>query len=124
MRSLLYYLYARLLLRQVRDRVVPRHLGIILDGNRRFALERGVSDLREAYALGAEKLDDVLEWCAEVGIPAVSLWVFSTNNFRRPATEISGILAAVESKLTALARPPQVLRLALPLRSVGHLDRS
>ena len=61
MRSFLYYLYARLLLRQVRDRAVPRHPGIILDGNRRFALERGVSDLREAYALGAEKLDDVLE---------------------------------------------------------------
>src|SRR4030095_733241 len=122
MRSLLYYLYARLLLRQVRDRVVPRHLGIILDGNRRFALERGVPDLREAYALGADKLDDVLEWCAEVGIPAVSLWVFSTNNFRRPATEISGILAAVESKLTALARHAKFQRLGLRIRAVGKLD--
>lgn len=122
MRSFLYYLYARLLLGQVRGRAVPRHLGIILDGNRRFALQRGVPDLREAYALGADKLDDVLEWCAEVGIPAVSLWVFSTNNFRRPATEISGILAAVESKLTALARYPKFQRLGLRIRAVGKLD--
>jgi short-chain Z-isoprenyl diphosphate synthase len=96
MRSFLYYLYAQRLLRQIRGRRVPRHLGIILDGNRRYALERGVPDLRQAYALGAQKLDEVLEWCAEVRIPAVSLWVFSTDNFRRPATEISGILSALE----------------------------
>ena len=56
MRSFLYYLYARLLLGQVRDRAVPRHLGIILDGNRRFAIARGVPDLREAYALAGPQI--------------------------------------------------------------------
>ena|SRR5437870_4121396 len=121
MRSFLYYLYERRLLRQVRGRSVPQHLGIILDGNRRYALERGVPDLREAYALGAERLDDVLEWCAEVGISAVSLWVFSTDNFRRSATEISGILSAIESKLTRLARHPSSHRLGLRVRAVGKL---
>jgi short-chain Z-isoprenyl diphosphate synthase len=122
MRSFLYYLYERRLLRQVRGRRVPQHLGIILDGNRRYALERGVPDLRKAYALGAERLDDVLEWCAEVGISAVSLWVFSTDNFRRSATEISGILSAVESKLALLARHPNSHRLGLRVRAVGKLD--
>jgi short-chain Z-isoprenyl diphosphate synthase len=122
MRGFLYYLYGRRLLRQVRGRDVPRHLGIILDGNRRYALERGVPDLREAYALGAEKLDEVLEWCAEIGIRAVSLWVFSTDNFRRPPTEVSGILSAVESKLTRLARHPRSHRLGLRVRAVGKLD--
>jgi short-chain Z-isoprenyl diphosphate synthase len=122
MRSFLYYLYERRLLQQVRGRSVPRHLGIILDGNRRYALERGVPDLREAYALAAERLDDVLAWCAEVGIPAVSLWVFSTDNFRRPAKEISGILSAIESKLTALAQHPNSRRLGLRVRAVGKLD--
>src|SRR5437879_13115781 len=122
MRSFLYYLYARLLLGQVRGQQVPRHLGIILDGNRRYALERGVPDLREAYALGAEKLDEVLEWCAEIGIRTVSLWVFSTDNFRRPATEISGILSALESKLIRLAQHPNSHRLGLRVRAVGKLD--
>jgi short-chain Z-isoprenyl diphosphate synthase len=122
MRSFLYYLYEQRLLRQVRGRSVPRHLGIILDGNRRYALERGVPDLREAYALGAERLDDVLEWCAEIGIRAVSLWVFSTDNFRRPAKEISGILTAIESKLTVLAQHPNSYRLGLRVRAVGKLD--
>src|SRR3989442_11359643 len=106
MRSFLYYLYERRLLRQVRGRSVPQHLGIILDGNRRYALEQGGPDLRDAYALGAERLDDFLEWCAEVGIPAVSLSGFSTANFPRSATELSGILSALESKLILLARHP------------------
>jgi short-chain Z-isoprenyl diphosphate synthase len=122
MRTFLYYLYGRRLLQQVRGRDVPRHLGIILDGNRRYALERGVPDLREAYALGAEKLDEVLEWCAEIGIRAVSLWVFSTDNFDRPPTEISGILSAVESKLARLAQHPRSRRLGLRIRAVGKLD--
>jgi len=122
MRTFLYYLYERLLLRQVRGSDVPRHLGIILDGNRRYALERGVPDIREAYALGAEKLDEVLEWCAETGIRTVSLWVFSTDNFHRPATEVSGILSALESKLMRLARHPSSHRLGLRVRAVGKLD--
>ncbi|PYN84222.1 MAG: di-trans,poly-cis-decaprenylcistransferase [Candidatus Rokuibacteriota bacterium] len=122
MRSFLYYLYGRRLLQQVRGRDVPRHLGIILDGNRRYALERGVPDLREAYALGAEKLDEVLEWCAEIGIRAVSLWVFSTDNFHRPPIEVSGILSAIESKLTRLARHPRSHRLGIRVRAVGKLD--
>src|SRR4030095_1354119 len=122
MRSFLYYLYEQRLLRQVRGRSIPRHLGIILDGNRRYALERGVPDLREAYALGAERLDDVLEWCTEIGIRAVSLWVFSTDNFRRPAKEIAGILNAIESKLTVLAQHPDAHRRGLRVRAVGKLD--
>ena len=79
-------------------------------------------DLREAYALGAEKLDEVLEWCAEIGIRAVSLWVFSTDNFHRPPIEVSGILSAIESKLTRLARHPRSHRLGIRVRAVGKLD--
>src|SRR2546426_1183121 len=95
--SFLYYLYERRLLREIRERPVPRHLGLILDGNRRYALERGFVDPLEAYALGARKLDDMLLWCDELSIPAVSLWVLSTENFRRDASEVSGILETVEA---------------------------
>ena len=47
------------------------------------------------YELGARKLDDVLDWCAELAIPAVTLWVFSTENLQRPAGEVSGIFSAI-----------------------------
>src|SRR5205814_6303079 len=120
--SFLYYLYERRLLREIRGRPVPRHVGIILDGNRRYAIERGFVDPLEAYALGARKLDDVLLWCGELSIPAVSLWVFSTENFRRDASEVSGILKTVEAKLVQLARHPRTHRLGVRVRAVGKLD--
>ena len=107
---LVYYLYARRLTRGLRRRPLPRHIGIILDGNRRHGRALGITEPRALYDLGADKLDDVLEWCAELAIPTVTLWVFSTENFLRPAAEVSGILASVEAKLTALAADPAFVR--------------
>src|SRR6516162_6797252 len=121
MRSLLYYLYARRLARDVRKRPRPRHVGIILDGNRRHGRALGITEPRALYELAADKLDAVLEWCAELAIPTVTLWVFSTDNFRRPADEVSGILASVEAKLTALARDPAIHRRRVRVRAIGCL---
>ena len=88
----IYYFYGRRLARDVKSRPTPRHVGIILDGNRRHGRSLGITKPRELYDIGANKLDEVLEWCAELGIPTVTLWVFSTENFHRPAAEDSGIL--------------------------------
>ena len=101
-KRLVYWLYERRLLRQIRLRPAPRHVGIILDGNRRYARKHGLADPRAAYDLGAEKLDDVLAWCAGLKIPMVTLWVCSIDDLRRPEAEVSGILAAVEAKIGAL----------------------
>jgi short-chain Z-isoprenyl diphosphate synthase len=119
---LLYYLYERRLLRQVRERAMPRHVGIILDGNRRHARNRQLTDPRRIYSLGADKLDEVLEWCAGLRIPAVTLWVLSTANLDRPAEEVSGILAAVEAKMAALARDPRIHRRRIRVRAVGRTE--
>ncbi|MEA2780104.1 MAG: short-chain Z-isoprenyl diphosphate synthase [Rhodospirillaceae bacterium] len=118
----IYGLYERHLLWHVRRAPVPRHVGLILDGNRRFARRRNLTDPREIYGAGAEKLDDLLEWCAELAIPAITLWVFSTDNFERSPEEISGILAAVETKLGLLAKDPQIHRQRVRVRAVGRLE--
>jgi short-chain Z-isoprenyl diphosphate synthase len=115
-------LYERRLLRQVQVGARPRHVGLILDGNRRYGQRRGLTDPHEIYAAGAEKLDDLLEWCAELGIPAITLWVFSTDNRSRPAWEVAGILAALESKLRLLAADPQIHRQRVRVRAVGRLE--
>src|SRR5260370_21544910 len=105
----LYRLYEIRLRSQVCAQPAPRHVGIILDGNRRYARRCGAADLHQIYALGARKLDDVLEWCGELSIPAVTLWAISTDNLsRRSAAEVSSILAAVEAKVAALARDPRI----------------
>lgn len=118
---LAYYLYERRLLVQVGQGEMPRHIGIILDGNRRYGQQRQLTDPRTIYSLGAEKLDAVLEWCADLGIAAVTLWVFSTDNQGRSAREVSGILGAVEEKLRRLAADPQIHRRRVRVRAVGRL---
>src|SRR5215471_4233047 len=118
----LYWIYERRLLNQLKQRPMPRHVGIILDGNRRHARKRGLSDPCEIYQRGAEKLDDIVDWCTELSIPAVTLWVFSTENLKRSQAEVSGILAAIEGKVTALAHDPFMHQKRIRIQAIGRLD--
>jgi len=118
----LYRAYEGRLSREIRRYPVPQHIGIILDGNRRYAKRRGVTDPREIYSFGAGRLDDVLDWCGELAVPAVTLWVFSTDNRDRPLEQVSGILAAVEAKVISLANHPDIHRRRVRVRTIGKLD--
>jgi short-chain Z-isoprenyl diphosphate synthase len=118
----LYQLYERRLLSELLVRPVPGHVGIILDGNRRYGQRWGLTDSARIYALGARKLDDVLDWCAELAIPAVTLWVCSTENLSRPPDQVSGILAAVEAKLLSLVDNPQIHRQRVRVQTIGRLE--
>ncbi len=118
---IVYLLYERWLLRHIKQQPVPRHVGLILDGNRRYGHRLGITDPHSIYALGARKLDDVLDWCAELNIPTVTLWVFSPDNFARPQEEVSGIFAAIESKLAALAHDPKIHQRRVRVRAIGDL---
>jgi short-chain Z-isoprenyl diphosphate synthase len=120
--SMVYGLYERRLLAQVRAFPLPRHVGIILDGNRRFGRRHNLTSPQEIYSAGAQKLDDLLDWCVDLGLGAITLWVLSTDNFDRHAEELSGILSAVENKLLALASDPQIHRQRIRVRAVGRLD--
>jgi short-chain Z-isoprenyl diphosphate synthase len=118
----IYWVYERTLLGQLEQRPMPRHIGIILDGNRRHARKRGLSDPCEIYQRGADKLDEILNWCAELRIPAVTLWVFSTENLKRSRAEVSGILAAIEAKVAALADDPFMHQNRVRVQAIGRLD--
>ena len=117
----LYRLYEARLARQVALRPVPRHVGLILDGNRRYAVREGLPAAQDAYRLGARKLDAIVEWCLELGIPAVTLWVFSTDNFARPPEQIAGILAAIEEKMQRLALDPHLHARRVRVRAIGRI---
>lgn len=70
---------------------IPWHLGIILDGNRRWARERGLTSF-EGHKKGLEKVKQTVKWCAERGVKILTLFVFSTENWQRPAKEVSYIM--------------------------------
>src|ERR1700686_2338876 len=117
-----YRLYEKRLADAVRQGCIPRHIGIILDGNRRYGRAHGVTDFRRLYDIGAGKLDGVLDWCAGIGVPAVTRWVCSADNLARPHQEVSGILGAIETKVRALAADPRVHRLGVRVQAIGRLD--
>jgi short-chain Z-isoprenyl diphosphate synthase len=118
----LYLLYETRLARQTEGEPVPRHIGIILDGNRRHGERNGVSDPKAIYTFGAQKLDDVLDWCADLDVPAVTLWVFSTDNLDRPVEQVSGILAAIEAKVRTFTHHPIIHNRRVRVRAIGKLE--
>ncbi len=117
-----YRAYERRLLGQVGASPLPRHIGLILDGNRRFGRKNSLTNPDEIYAAGADKLDELLDWCNALAIPAITLWVFSTANSSRPAAEISGILGAVEKKIESLAKDAEFHKRRIRVRAVGRLE--
>jgi short-chain Z-isoprenyl diphosphate synthase len=118
----IYRIYEHRLLRQVRALPVPRHIGLILDGNRRFGRQNNLLDPGDIYMAGAHKLDHLLDWCIELEIPAITLWVFSTANLKRSPEQVTGILAAVEKKLSLLAADSQTHSRRVHVRAVGRLE--
>lgn len=118
----LYRLYSVFLFKQVLRGPIPRHVGLILDGNRRYGRLQGLKDTQAAYSAGAAKLDELLDWCVDLGIPAITLWVFSTDNFSRPSEELNGLMAVTEAKLKALVADPRIHQRRVRVRAVGRVD--
>lgn len=116
MRELLYRLYERRLAADLST--LPRHVGVILDGNRRYARAQGLATAADGHREGARKIDELLDWCAELGIPYVTLWLLSTDNLHREAGEVADlveIIAATVERITA-TRP------RVNLTALGALD--
>src|SRR5574337_417697 len=121
-KQLLYRLYEGRLLQEVRGGELPRHIGLILDGNRRYARERGYSTLLEGHRRGAEKLEEVLNWCEELAIGMVTVWIFSTENVSRSQEEVDGLLGLIEKKMRDIASDPKVHRKRMRIRAIGKMD--
>jgi short-chain Z-isoprenyl diphosphate synthase len=103
----IYRVYERRLTRQLRGLQVPRHVGVILDGNRRWARERGAANVSQGHRRGADKIDELLEWCSAAGVEVVTLWLLSTDNLSRPDDELRPLLDLIEQVVSDLSAPEQ-----------------
>ncbi len=101
---------------------LPRHVGIILDGNRRFARQTGCSSVLEGHARGAEKLREVLRWFYDIGISTVTIWIFSIDNFQREAAEVQGLLQLIEQKTREMTRGEDIQRYRARVRYIGRTN--
>ncbi|OPY66339.1 MAG: (2Z,6E)-farnesyl diphosphate synthase [Syntrophorhabdus sp. PtaU1.Bin050] len=118
----LYYFYAGLLSREVKRGTLPVHIGLILDGNRRYAREMGYNDLALGHKEGAKKLDDVLKWCVDLGIRIVTIWVLSTDNVQRDKDEVASLLKIIEEKIEDLSKNPVIRKYGFQIRAFGNLE--
>ncbi len=81
---------------------IPQHVGVMLDGNRRWARSVG-ADTAHGYRAGADNIQPLLGWCDEVGIEVVTLWLLSTDNLNRESEELTGLLDVIGSAVESLA---------------------
>jgi short-chain Z-isoprenyl diphosphate synthase len=102
-RGLLYGTYERRLAAALTPDRVPRHVGVILDGNRRWAKALGVG-VASGHRKGAAKIDEFVSWCSELQIEVVTLWLLSTDNLNRPEEELAPLLQIIENAVGELAR--------------------
>ena len=121
-RNLIYRWYERQLEREVRDGAIPRHVGVLPDGNRRFARETGLASSGDGHRRGADTLEHLVQWCDELEIPVLTMWVLSTDNFGRPEHELSAIFSLVEDRVDGLAEMQAHARRPRRVRAVGRRD--
>ena len=95
---------------------VPRHVGVILDGNRRWARSVG-RDSKQGYERGADKIQELLGWCDAAGVEVVTLWLLSTDNLARPEPQLAPLLRIIEGVVVDLAAAGR-----WTLNVVGALD--
>jgi short-chain Z-isoprenyl diphosphate synthase len=117
-----YRVYERWLEAQALQWRMPRHIGIIMDGNRRFARILGTSDIHVGHKLGADKLREMLDWCFKHEISVVTVWGFSIDNFARNAEEVNGLLALFELKTLEMVDSPDLHDNHVRVRFIGRRD--
>ncbi|HSR33442.1 MAG TPA: polyprenyl diphosphate synthase [Anaerolineae bacterium] len=105
---------------QTKLQEVPRHVAIIMDGNGRWAKARGLPRLA-GHRAGTENLRPILEACVEYGIEILTIWAFSTENWRRPDAEVKGLLRILERMIRRELQ--QLHKQGVQLRHIGRLDR-
>lgn len=101
-RRMLYPAYESRVVKALPADRIPQHVGVMLDGNRRWARAVG-ADTASGYKAGADNIQPFLGWCEEVGVKVVTLWLLSTDNLNRPPEQLAGLLTVIEGAVESLA---------------------
>jgi len=106
---------------QIKNEEIPKHVAIIMDGNRRFASELGLPP-NTGHLFGRDKLEEVLEWCFDIGIKNLTVYAFSTENFERDSTEVKTIMTLCKNELEKASKDSRIHKNQVKIRVIGRLD--
>ena len=118
LRDLAYGVYERRLSHALVGTPRPRHVGVILDGNRRWARAAGAKHVSHGHQAGADHIEDLLGWCDDADVEVVTLWLLSSDNLTRSSDELVPLLAIIEDTVRDLSAPEKPWR----VHPVGALD--
>jgi len=119
---IVYYFYERRLKKEIKDGPMPNHIGIILDGNRRFAKKYGM-DANWGHMMGYEKVREMLDWCLELKIKNLTMFVLSTENFNRPPEEVQGLFNLILKACEEIKNDPRIHKNHVKLKAIGRLSQ-
>ena len=117
----IYKLYEKWLWFQVKDDKKPEHVAIILDGNRRWASNNAMMSW-VGHRHGANKIDDLMDWCIELDVKFITLYAFSTENFSRPPKEVEEIMKLIEEKLCSILENARIHENKIRVKAIGRTD--
>ncbi|WJI09015.1 di-trans,poly-cis-decaprenylcistransferase [Methanobacterium sp. CWC-01] len=118
----IYRLYEWYISRNLRPENMPKHVAIIMDGNRRFTKVQGNIDTIEGHKKGVGTLERVLDWCVDLGIEIVTVYAFSTENFNRPPEEVEGLMQLFKKNFEEITSNQKIHKNKVQVRAVGKLE--
>ncbi len=121
-KDLLYRLYERQLAGELAQGPLPQHVGVIIDGNRRYAAERGLGTASLGHEAGSRHIDIFLQWCLEFEIPYVTLWLLSTDNLSRDDAEVTQLMQIIEATIERMGCTEEAATRGLKVTAVGALE--
>jgi len=118
----LYKLYERRLLKELDPNLMPKHVAIIMDGNRRYTKLQSNMEVTKGHELGVDTLEKVLDWSIDLGIEIVTAYAFSTENFNRPEKEVEYLMNLFVKNFKRIVNHEKVHKNKVKVKVVGRLD--
>jgi tritrans,polycis-undecaprenyl-diphosphate synthase [geranylgeranyl-diphosphate specific] len=116
-----YKFYENRLNSEVARGPIPDHIGIILDGNRRWAQNKSYT-VELGHAYGADVVEKLLDWCHELKIRSITLYVLSTENFSRTSDELRDIVRLIEERLQKLLKDERIYKYRVRVKGIGKFE--
>jgi tritrans,polycis-undecaprenyl-diphosphate synthase [geranylgeranyl-diphosphate specific] len=109
------------LMEQIKHGKIPQHVAIIMDGNRRFAKSLGLNP-KAGHIFGRDKIEEVLDWCFELGIRNLTVYAFSMENFERGSSEVKTLMDLCKKELDRASKDSRIHKNQVRVRVIGHLE--